>query len=37
LAILRGRSDSDLVPVEPSEEARRAKLTVPLRKSEKWT
>jgi 1-acyl-sn-glycerol-3-phosphate acyltransferase len=37
LAILRGRSDSDLVPVEPSEEARRAKLTVPVRKSEKWT
>ncbi|HVX36970.1 MAG TPA: lysophospholipid acyltransferase family protein [Hyphomicrobium sp.] len=37
LAILRGRSDSDLVPVEPSVEARRAKLTVPVRKSEKWT
>ncbi|WP_041321496.1 lysophospholipid acyltransferase family protein [Hyphomicrobium denitrificans] len=37
LAILRGRSDSDLVPVEPSEEARRAKLMVPVRKSEKWT
>jgi 1-acyl-sn-glycerol-3-phosphate acyltransferase len=37
LAILRGRPDGDIVPVEPSEEARRAKLTVPVRKSEKWT
>jgi 1-acyl-sn-glycerol-3-phosphate acyltransferase len=37
LAILRGREDGDLTPVEPSDEARRAKLTVPVRKSDKWT
>jgi 1-acyl-sn-glycerol-3-phosphate acyltransferase len=37
LAILRGREDGDLTPVEPSDDARRAKLTVPVRKSEKWT
>ena len=37
LSILRGREDGDLIPVEPSEQVRRAKLTVPARKSEKWT
>lgn len=37
LSILRGREDGDLTPVEPSDEARRAKLTVPVRKSDKWT
>lgn len=37
LAILRGREDGDLTPVEPSDEARRSKLTVPVRKSDKWT
>lgn len=37
LAILRGRPGGDLVPVEPSEEARRIKLAVPVQKSEKWT
>jgi len=37
LAILRGREDGDLTPVEPSDEARRIKLGSPVRKSEKWT
>lgn len=37
LAILRGRPDDDLVPVEPSDEVRRAKLASPVRKSDKWT
>ncbi len=37
LAILRGRPDGDLVPVEPSEEARRTKVAAPVRKSDKWT
>jgi 1-acyl-sn-glycerol-3-phosphate acyltransferase len=37
LAILRGRSDDDLVPVEPSDAVRRSKLAVPVSKSEKWT
>lgn len=37
LAILRGRPDGDLVPVEPSQEARRTKVAAPVRKSDKWT
>jgi 1-acyl-sn-glycerol-3-phosphate acyltransferase len=37
LSILRGRMDGSLVPVEPSEAARRAKMVIPVRKSEKWT
>jgi 1-acyl-sn-glycerol-3-phosphate acyltransferase len=38
LGILRGRPDDPgLVPVEPSEESRRTKLSVAQPKSEKWT
>jgi 1-acyl-sn-glycerol-3-phosphate acyltransferase len=38
LGILRGRPDDpDLMPVEPSEESRRVKLSVSRGKSEKWT
>jgi 1-acyl-sn-glycerol-3-phosphate acyltransferase len=37
LAILRGRSDANLVPVEPSREARQAKVGAVVGKSEKWT
>jgi 1-acyl-sn-glycerol-3-phosphate acyltransferase len=37
LSILRGRADANLEPVEPSREARLAKVAAAVRKSEKWT
>jgi len=37
LAILRGREDGGLEPVEPSAEARRSRLAAGVAKSEKWT
>ena len=37
LAILRGRPGADLEPVEPTREARQAKVGAAVRKSEKWT